>query len=87
MYPYCPACGLKYSREAGYFLGAMYISYGFGLVVIALVTAALWYFAGLTFMRAVLWACAALVPLTPTIAVWSRVLWIHFDQAVDPARD
>ena len=28
MHPQCPVCGLRYHREPGYFLGAMYISYG-----------------------------------------------------------
>jgi len=27
----CPACGLLFNREPGYFLGAMYISYTLGL--------------------------------------------------------
>jgi hypothetical protein len=87
MYPYCPDCGLKYAREAGYFLGAMYISYGMALVVIAVATAVLWFALGLTFIRAVLWGFVLFLPTAPLIAVWSRVLWIHFDQAVDPARD
>lgn len=30
----CPTCGLHFNREPGYFLGAMYISYGLGLAVI-----------------------------------------------------
>ena len=27
MYKRCPVCGLTYEREAGYFIGAMYVSY------------------------------------------------------------
>ena len=34
MHEYCPVCGLKFEREEGYFLGAMYISYGLALFVI-----------------------------------------------------
>ena len=30
----CPRCGLKFEREQGYFLGAMYISYGLALITI-----------------------------------------------------
>jgi hypothetical protein len=30
----CSVCGLRFLREAGYFLGAMYISYGLGVVTI-----------------------------------------------------
>jgi hypothetical protein len=32
----CPVCNLKFEREQGYFLGAMYISYGLALVMITL---------------------------------------------------
>jgi hypothetical protein len=34
MWPQCPNRSLKFEREAGYFLGAMYISYGLGLIAI-----------------------------------------------------
>ena len=37
----CAICGLKFQREEGYFLGAMYISFGLALVVIALIWAVL----------------------------------------------
>jgi len=30
----CPVCDLKFEREEGYFLGAMYISYGLALIFI-----------------------------------------------------
>src|SRR5579859_1714938 len=42
MYERCPACGLKFERGAGYFLGAMYISYGLGIGVIAVLSALVW---------------------------------------------
>ena len=35
-------CGLKFEREPGYFLGALYISYGLGVVSIAMLAAGLW---------------------------------------------
>jgi len=38
----CPACDLKFEREQGYFLGAMYISYGVALVMITAIAALLW---------------------------------------------
>ena len=33
MYERCEVCNLKFEREPGYFLGAMYISYGLGLTL------------------------------------------------------
>jgi hypothetical protein len=31
----CPACGLLFEREPGYFTGAMYLSYGLALITTA----------------------------------------------------
>ena len=35
MHPLCPSCQLKYEREQGYFVGAMYFSYGMALALYA----------------------------------------------------
>ena len=38
MYENCPVCGLKFEREQGYFVGALYVSYGLSILpVLALV--------------------------------------------------
>ena len=39
----CPVCGLQFHREQGYFLGAMYISYGLALAFLLLLAGALWF--------------------------------------------
>ena len=39
MHERCRACGLKFEREDGYFLGAMYIGYGLGVGAIAVLRA------------------------------------------------
>lgn len=83
MHPTCPSCELAFEREQGYFLGAMYFSYGLGLLAIgAPVT---W----LIFVRAHPWlvvgvAAALLLLLAPLLFRYSRVLWLHFDQHFDP---
>src|SRR5437660_1786882 len=51
----CAVCGLKFEREQGYFLGAMYISYGIALVAIAALSLIVWRFSDLPFERIVLW--------------------------------
>ncbi|MCX6181801.1 MAG: DUF983 domain-containing protein [Bacteroidetes bacterium] len=33
MHDRCPVCDLKYDMEPGFFLGAMYVSYGLGIAV------------------------------------------------------
>ncbi len=82
----CPVCDLKFDREPGYFLGAMYVSYGLGIVIVALIAALLWYVTGWWITKATIWAIVLFLPLTPTITLLSRVLWIYFDQAIDPER-
>jgi len=84
MWPQCPNRGLKFEREAGYFLGAMYISYGLGLIAIVGIGLLLWAFTHLTLMRILFWAILLFLPLAPAITLFSRVLWIYLDQAIDP---
>ncbi len=84
MHEFCPACGLKFEREEGYFLGAMYISYGIALLLIAALAALLWYFTRSPIDKAALWAFLAFLPFAPTLTLFSRVCWIHLDQSIDP---
>ncbi len=46
MPPVCPVCAQTYEPEPGFYYGAMYISYGFGVIVVALVGVALYWLAG-----------------------------------------
>jgi len=86
MYECCPVCSLRFEREEGYFLGAMYISYGLGIAVIALIAALLWAVTGWWITKDTVWAVVLFLPLVPGITVFARVLWIYFDQTVDPDR-
>ncbi|HWO73121.1 MAG TPA: DUF983 domain-containing protein [Dehalococcoidia bacterium] len=80
----CPVCGLRYLRESGYFLGAMYVSYGLGVLTILPVAVALaivveWpLWAVLTVMFA-----QTLVSM-PVFFRYSRIIWLHVDQMLDP---
>jgi uncharacterized protein (DUF983 family) len=86
MHERCPTCDLKFEREPGYFLGAMYISYGIGIVIVALITALLWSMTEWWITTDTTWAVVLFLPLAPTITLFARVLWIYFDQAIDPER-
>jgi uncharacterized protein (DUF983 family) len=86
MHQRCPACGLKFEREPGYFLGAMYISYAIGIVVIALFAAGFWWATRWWITTDTIWAVVLFLPLAPTITLLARVLWIYLDQAIDPER-
>jgi uncharacterized protein (DUF983 family) len=86
MHDRCPVCDLRFDREPGYFLGAMYVSYGIGIVIVALVAALLWYITGWWITKDTIWAVVLFLPLAPTITLFARVLWIYLDQAIDPER-
>jgi len=83
MHERCPACGLVFEREPGYFTGAMVVSYviavpTFGLIVIGLLLA------GLETGIALLLGAALYLGLAPFIFRYSRVVWLHFDWVLDP---
>ena len=86
MFERCPVCDLRFEREPGYFLGAMYISFVLGLSVVALIAAVLWVVTGWGFTKYTIWAVVLFLPLTPIIILFARVLWIYLDQTVDPDR-
>jgi uncharacterized protein (DUF983 family) len=82
--PTCTVCGLRFLREAGYFLGAMYVSYGLGVLTILPV--------GVLLAVVLEWPLAIVIPLVilqavicmPLFLRFSRVIWLHVDQAIDP---
>jgi uncharacterized protein (DUF983 family) len=83
----CPNCGLKFEREEGYFLGAMYISYGLALITIVGLALLLWAVTSWSLQKIVVWAIVLFLPAAPTLTLFSRVLWIHLDWVIDPQWD
>jgi uncharacterized protein (DUF983 family) len=86
MHESCSVCHLRYEREPGYFLGAMYISYALAVPLVALIAILLWKFSGLGFAKLILWTAVLFLPFVPSITLLARVLWIYLDQTFDPAR-
>src|ERR1700687_6319277 len=84
MHPRCAICDLKFQRGEVYFLGAMYISFGLALAIIALIAAMLWTVMGWWITKDVIWAVVLFLPLAPSISLLARVLWIYLDQTFDP---
>lgn len=84
MYDVCPVCGLRFNREQGYFLGAMYVSYGLSIPPVLVLMLVLWRLAGWSFGAAVIGAFVAYLPFVPLVVRLSRVIWIWIDRAVDP---
>lgn len=81
----CPRCGLRFQREAGYFLGAMYFSYALSLPILGLLILVghlllpdwrIEFVIGL--------AAVAYIPFMPLVFRYSRVLWIYFERWANP---
>ena len=82
MFERCSVCGLKFNREQGYFIGALYVSYALSIPPVLLLLAILWPFT--TWGKALLLAMVAYVPFVPFMVRLSRVVWMYLDQAIDP---
>ena len=87
MHDRCSQCGLRFNREPGYFLGAMYISYGIALVLISALAVGLWAVTDWRIDRVAIWAIVMFLPFVPALTLLSRVLWIYLDQKSDPEAD
>jgi len=82
----CPACGLRFEREPGYFTGAMYVSYMLALPVMAACVLAVYLIAPhLSFEATIAVAALLFLPFVPLLFRYSRILWIHLDQTIDPS--
>ncbi len=86
MNPKCPHCGTVFYREAGYFLGAMVLSYfassGIGILLLLVL------FAGfhVEIITAAISSVCVVLTLTPLFYRYSRILWIQLDHRADPDR-
>ena len=85
MHEKCPVCGLKFDREPGYFIGAMYISYLASILPTLAIVLVLWRWTGWSFNVVMLGAFVCYLPLVPAVTRWARVIWIYVDQYFDPA--
>ena len=80
---HCPVCGLEFEREAGYFLGAMYFSYGLAILTGAPTFITLLYL-GVANQWILLVVGLQLALTSPWLWRYSRTMWLHLDQIVDP---
>jgi len=80
----CPVCGLRFEREQGYFLGAMYVSYGISIPPVLLLVVLIWRVTGWPYDISVAAAFVAYLPAVPLVARAARVIWLYIDQALDP---
>jgi Protein of unknown function (DUF983) len=82
----CPSCHLKFEREPGYFVGAMYISYALAVPILALLMLVASYLIvpDWALENAAILAGAAFLPFVPLVFRYSRILWMHLNWYLDP---
>jgi len=83
IYERCPYCGMKFEREQGYFVGAMYISYGLSIPPCLVILLLLWRITGWPFDTVVLATFVAYLPLALPVTRYARVIWIYIDRHFD----
>lgn len=81
----CPKCDLKYSKEPGFYYGAMYVSYALGVALFV----TLWvsfnlFFENVNVGLQIFIICAASILLAPYFYALSKIIWanlfIRFDK-------
>jgi hypothetical protein len=80
----CPACGLVFEREPGYFVGAIYLNYGATVLTAIAGYFVLWTWLDLdTRTQLLIWGTfAVLFPLW--FFRYSKSIWLSIDHLVDP---
>ena len=80
---HCPHCGVLYEREHGYYLNSMFIAYTLGfLIILPSAFVLFWFDASVPFFSVAIVLETLL--LWPFIFRYSRVIWMHMDQVLDP---
>ena len=80
----CTACGLRFERAQGYWVGAIYVNYGVTVLVALGGALALWAWAGLSTARQ-LWLWLPFVVLFPLwFFRYSRSLWLALEWLFNP---
>ncbi len=78
MHEQCPNCNLKFEVEPGFWYGAMFVSYGFSILILIVLGATLYYF----FNDPSIWVYITAITLVSLLAVplnfrLSRSVFLH----------
>jgi len=81
----CPNCGIKYSKEPGFYYGAMYVSYALGVALFV----TLWVSFNLFFKEVnigiqILVICLASIFTAPYFYALSKIVWANMFMKWDP---
>lgn len=83
MHTHCQVCGITYERETGYFMNAIFFGYLLGFLVILPLNVLLYAIEAPLFWFG-FGTLAALTLLSPLIFRYSRAIWMHLDEMLDP---
>lgn len=75
MNEYCSQCAYRFARESGYFVGAMYVSYGLAILEMLTLFLLIFQFVSLTVLFFALFGLLLLLMFFNFRM--SRVIWIH----------
>ena len=73
----CSNCGLIYEMEQGFWYGAMYISYAFGVAIAIPIMVTLSYMTELKIYEISLIIMFVLIVSMPILFRYSRIVWLH----------
>jgi len=80
----CSVCGIRFEREQGYFMGAMYVAHALSMPLMVAFTLLACLFGAGTLSRSLLFGSILFLPFAPAVFRYSRVIWMHLDQVLDP---
>ncbi len=82
----CPACGLRYGREEGYFSGGMDLSFFLAAPVLAFIflVVSQVFSSTLTLVATLFLSYVVFLPCAVPLFRYSRVLWLYIDWQLDP---
>jgi uncharacterized protein (DUF983 family) len=83
MHETCPVCGIEYEREHGFFMMSIFIGYFLGFIAVVPVLIVM-YLMDASILAYFVVSAVILVPLSPYIFRYSRILWLHLDEILDP---
>jgi ABC-2 type transport system ATP-binding protein len=87
MHPECPTCGLKFEREQGYFLGAIYINYAATVACMLVGFFVLDYFVNLSLTSQIIVWSSFGVFFPMLFYRYSKVLWLCLDYLFSPVEE
>lgn len=83
MHSHCPVCGVRFERETGFFLNAMFVGYSAGFLILV-PTAVLLYILDVSILVFSLAIVVETILIWPLVFRYARIIWMHVDQMMDP---